>query len=284
MINNEDVKVKDSASLPFIYGTAWKEDTAANLTEEALSSGFFAIDTANQRKHYNEEAVGRGIQNYLKRSGKTRSDLFLQTKYTYPRGQDHRTPYDPDTSFSDQVRQSFDSSLKHLQTDYIDSYLLHGPISASGITGDDIEVWSAMESLYDQKKALVLGVANVSLPQLKMIFERSRIKPAYVQNRCFAETGWDLDVRSYCESKRIMYQGFSLLTANMKAIFSEDVDNIAVRRSKTIPQIIFRFCHQSKIICLTGTSDLTHMKQDLDIFSFSLTGSEMDTILNCGMR
>jgi diketogulonate reductase-like aldo/keto reductase len=79
----------------FMYGTAWKEDRTASLTELALRAGFRGIDTANQRKHYFEAGVGEGLASGYRAGIVTRADLFLQTKFTYLRGQDHRLPYDP---------------------------------------------------------------------------------------------------------------------------------------------------------------------------------------------
>src|SRR5579872_7314444 len=116
----------------FLYGTAWKEDRTAALTELALRAGFRAIDTANQRRHYFEAAVGEGMAAAFSAGVTTREELFLQTKFTYQRGQDHRLPYDPQAPLSTQVAQSLASSLEHLGTDYVDSYVLHGPSS-----GDD---------------------------------------------------------------------------------------------------------------------------------------------------
>src|ERR1700683_1732448 len=85
-----------AASIPdFLYGTAWKEDRTAALVELALQSGFRGIDTANQRRHYFEAGVGEGLAAAYRAGVVTRSDLFLQTKFTYRDGQDHRLPYDP---------------------------------------------------------------------------------------------------------------------------------------------------------------------------------------------
>src|SRR5438128_7182371 len=79
----------------FLYGTAWKEGETQRLTELALRQGFRGIDTANQRRHYHEAAVGRAVAAAVGGSLLTREDLFLQTKFTFRRGQDHRLPYDP---------------------------------------------------------------------------------------------------------------------------------------------------------------------------------------------
>ena len=87
----------------FLYGTAWKEDRTAALTELALRAGFRGIDTANQRRHYFEAGVGQGLAAAYRAGVVTRADLFLQTKFTYQGGQDHRLPYDPTASLSTQV-------------------------------------------------------------------------------------------------------------------------------------------------------------------------------------
>src|SRR6202171_2935510 len=89
----------------FLYGTAWKEDRTPALTELALRMGFRGIDTANQRRHYFEAGVGEGLAAAYRAGVLAREDLFLQTKFTYRRGQDHRLPYDPAASLSVQVAQ-----------------------------------------------------------------------------------------------------------------------------------------------------------------------------------
>src|ERR1700734_3337626 len=194
-----------------LYGTAWKEDRTAALTELALRVGFRAIDTANQRRHYFEAGVGQGLAAAYRAGLATRADLFLQTKFTYRPGQDHRLPYDPAANLSVQVAQSMASSLEHLGTDYVDSYVLHGPASGYGGTDADAEVWGAMTRERDAGRARLLGVSNVSLQHLEqMVAVHSEI-PAFVQNRCYAHLGWDREVRSLCREHKIVYQGFSLL-------------------------------------------------------------------------
>ncbi len=104
----------DTSIIPSIlYGTAWKEDDTKRLVIQALKAGFRGIDTANQRRHYFEEAVGDAIQQFLTTSQETRGNLFIQTKFTSVHGQDHRKPYDEFDSLTNQVKQSFTSSLAH---------------------------------------------------------------------------------------------------------------------------------------------------------------------------
>ncbi len=86
----------DGVRVPcFLYGTAWKELETQRLTRLSLRQGFRGIDTANQRRHYDEAAVGRAVSAAVEDGLLARSDLFLQTKFTFRRGQDHRLPYDP---------------------------------------------------------------------------------------------------------------------------------------------------------------------------------------------
>jgi diketogulonate reductase-like aldo/keto reductase len=262
----------------FMYGTAWKEDHTEALVLQALALGFTAIDTANQRRHYFEAGTGAALAKFLGEGKLTREDLFLQTKFTYMRGQDARLPYDPTAKLATQVQQSFASSLEHLGTTYIDSYVLHGPSSGRGLTEDDREVWKAMEELHAAGKTKLLGVSNVSLEQLETLHRLSQVPIAFVQNRCFARNGWDRAVRVFCDGNGIVYQGFSLLTANEREIQTRDVRRIAERHKKTLPQVVFRFALQVGMLPLTGTSDPEHMRQDLEAFDFELDAEEVTLI------
>jgi len=264
----------------FFYGTAWKEDKTAELVLQALRAGYRAVDTANQRKHYFEAGAGDGIAKFMKESKANRGSLFLQTKFTYARGQDHRLPYDPEASLTKQVQQSIASSLGHLQTDYIDSYVLHGPATGMGLTDDDFEVWQTMEALVDAGKTRLIGISNVTYEQLATLLQKARVKPAFVQNRCFASSKWDKRIRELCAKHELRYQGFSLLTANMAHLHHPTIKSIMFRTKKSIPQIVFRFAMQQGMIPLTGTKDAQHMEEDLQIFDFELTGDETDSIEN----
>src|ERR1700683_5513271 len=248
----------------FLYGTAWKEERTPALTELALRTGFRGIDTANQRRHYFEAGVGEGLAAAYRAGVVTRADLFLQTKFTYRPGQDDRLPYDPAARLSAQVAQSLASSLEHLGTDYVDSFVLHGPASGYGWADADAEVWDAMMKERDAGRARVLGVSNVSLRHLEQMVEVHAEAPAFVQNRCYARMGWDREVRAFCNERKIIYQGFSLLTANMEVVRHPVVTEIAARAGATPAQIVFAFARAVGMLPLTGTSDAEHMRQDLD--------------------
>jgi diketogulonate reductase-like aldo/keto reductase len=265
-----------------LYGTAWKEESTSGLVTKAINVGFRGIDTANQRRHYFEAAVGNAIGKVMD-EGVKREDLFIQTKFTYAHGQDHRLPYDIDADFQTQVKQSFQSSLQHLRVDYIDSYLLHGPSSVYGLTDTDWKVWKEMESICKEGKVKYLGISNVNFNQLVKLYTESRIKPKFVQNRCFANTGWDKQIRQYCKEHNIIYQGFSLLTANSNIFSNNNLRKIILRSGKTPAQVIFRFAIQKGMIPLTGTKDETHMREDLSCVDFSLSEEDVRFIEGIGL-
>lgn len=275
---NNAMAINQASFVPdFLYGTAWKEERTAALTELALRMGFRGIDTANQRRHYFEAGVGQGLAAAYQAGVVRRADLFLQTKFTYQRGQDHRLPYDPAARLSDQVSQSMASSLEHLATDYVDSYVLHGPSSFEW-TDADAEVWEAMIRERDAGCARLLGVSNVSLQHLEQMASVHAEAPAFVQNRCFARLGWDRDVRVLCRKRKIIYQGFSLLTANPEVVRHPLVTDMAGRANATPAQIVFAFARTLGILPMTGTSDAEHMKQDRASVNLSLSEDAVRSI------
>ncbi len=273
-----------AATVPtLLYGTAWKEERTADLVTEAVKMGFRGFDTANQRRHYREAEVGRALLAELERGTLRREDVFVQTKFTPRRGQDHRMPYDPAAPVARQVEQSFDSSLSHLGMDVVDSYLLHAPALPQGLVRADIEAWRVMEILHDAGRVRFLGVSNFASDQLAALLRAARVRPTFVQNRCYASRGWDASVRAICARESLIYEGFSILTANERVIRSSLVHGIARRHQRTPAQVIFRFALQLGMIVLTGTTNPQHMADDLDVYEFELAAAEMNAIEHAGM-
>jgi diketogulonate reductase-like aldo/keto reductase len=273
----------NNVSVPlFMYGTAWKKEATTQLVQLAVAAGFTAIDTANQLIHYQEALVGEALL-ALAQQGVTRDRLFLQTKFTPTNGQDHRTPYDAAAALTTQVVQSFDSSLAHLHTDYLDSYVLHGPYQRQGLGAADWEVWAAIEGLYRSGKTKMIGISNVTAEQLTQLCAQAAVKPMVVQNRCYAALGWDSAVREICRTHGIIYQGFSLLTANREVFSDPSIRAIAQRLGTGLAQVIFRFAMQVGMLPLTGTTDQQHMKADLQAEQLTLTAEDIQIIETIGM-
>jgi diketogulonate reductase-like aldo/keto reductase len=265
-----------------MYGTAWKKDATAELVLRAVDAGFTAFDTANQAVHYDEARVGEALGK-LAKQGVSRETIFLQTKFTPLDGQDHRLPYDPAADLTTQVNQSFESSLEHLRTDHLDSYVLHGPYSRRGLSPEDWEVWAAIEALYDAGRTRMIGISNVTAEQLALLCGRARHKPMVVQNRCYAALGWDREVRDICRAHGIVYQGFSLLTANRGAFLEPEVRAMAEKYHAGLAQLVFRFAMQIGMLPLTGTSNPQHMKEDLQCDRFTVTPEDLRRLETIGL-
>jgi diketogulonate reductase-like aldo/keto reductase len=268
----------------FIYGTAWKEERTEALVATALAQGFRCFDTANQRKHYFEEGMGAALSKAVARGEVRRNELWIQTKFTFVGGQDHRLPYDRGASHAAQVRQSVQSSLQHLGTDYVDSLVLHGPSQRPGLGDADWEAWGALEEQHAEGNALAIGVSNVTLEQLTALWNGCVTKPSTVQNRCYASTGWDAGVRGFCEEHGLVYQGFSLLTANRSVWGGAVVGGIAEGLGATPAQVLYAFARQVGMVPLTGTTDARHMREALESWTLELTEAERMALRGVGLH
>ncbi len=251
-----------------IYGTAWKKDQTARLVEKAIRYGFSGIDTACQPKHYNEPGVGEALAT-LQKQGLRREQIFLQTKFTPLPGQDPaRIPYDPDAPLHEQVAQSFAASQKNLGTDYVDSLVLHSPLPRFDQL---LTVWRAMEAIHARGAARQLGISNCYEPALlRKLCQEVQVKPSVLQNRFYADTGYDQELRAFCRQESIVYQSFWTLTANPHLLRSRVVQDLARIHQRTECQIFFRFLTQIGIVPLTGTSSDQHMQEDLAALDFEL--------------
>lgn len=259
-----------------IYGTAWKKDRTSTLVEAALRCGFRGIDTACQPKHYNEAGVGEALQT-LTSEGLKREAVFLQTKFTPLEGQDPNSiPYDKDAPLSQQIAHSFKVSLANLRTEYIDSYLLHSPLFPFSRL---ITAWQAMEEIVISGGAKQLGISNCyELSMLKRLYDEAKIKPAILQNRFYADTDYDTDIRAFCDEKSIRYQSFWSLTANPHLVGSETVIRAAMKRRLEPAQVFYAYLMAKGIIPLDGTTSLEHMKDDLGVLDICLTPEEISAI------
>ncbi len=259
-----------------IYGTAWKQDRTAALVEKAIGLGFRGIDTACQPKHYNEAGVGDGVAACLHR-GIDRAELYLQSKFTPLNGQDpERVPYDPKASLGEQVAQSFQTSLKNLQTHYLDSLVPHSPLANPQLT---LEAWQAMELIFDSGGAKQLGLSNCyDSQQFELLYRNAKVKPAVIQNRFYAETQYDHAIRDFCRQHKIIYQSFWTLTANPKVLAHATLQALATKYRRSVAQVFFRYLSQIGIIPLTGTTSESHMREDLAIFAFELTDFECEAV------
>jgi len=255
-------------ALPFLYGTAWKKERTLELVQRAVLAGFRGIDTACQPKHYREDLVGAAVRALGEEHGIRRDQLWLQTKFTPLPGQDPAaTPYDPTAPLTEQVSQSLERSLANLGTDYIDSLVLHSPL---GSRDDTLAVWRRFEAAVDDGSVRQLGISNLYSPaEFAWLHGAARHKPAVLQNRFYADTGYDKELREFCLQHGVTYQTFWTLTANPHLLGSAVVERTAARLAEatdqavTGAQVLFKFLIQAGHQPLTGTTSEAHMAQAL---------------------
>lgn len=255
-----------AAHKPFmVYGTAWKKERTAELVSQAVHAGFRFIDTACQPKHYNEPGVGEGWTAAAAELGLPREDFFLQTKYTSISGQDpHKVPYDASAPLESQVKESLEVSLKNLRTNYLDSMVMHSPMPSMEET---MAVWRTMESFVDAGQVRRLGISNCyDYNTFTTLWEMARIKPSVLQNRFYAESNFDTDLRAFCKSHDIWYQSFWTLTANRHALQTAEVAELAHAKGLTPQTLLFAFLMSLGYVTpLSGTTDLRHMAEDVGV-------------------
>lgn len=263
-----------SLSIPsLIYGTAWKKEATRDLVVEAIRSGFKGIDTACQPKHYYEAGVGDALE-ILKAEGIQRDTLFIQTKFTPLPGQDPQNiPYDKNADLRTQVMQSFEFSKQNLKTDYVDSLVLHSPLHPFEYLKT---VWQTMEEIAKDGGAKILGISNIYDPvMLKDLYTMAEIKPQVVQNRFYAETSYDSEIRAFCLAHDMAYQSFWTLTANPHILQSQQLQRLTLKYQKTAVQILFAYLRLVGVTVLTGTKNSKHMKQDLESVQLVLEDADI---------
>jgi diketogulonate reductase-like aldo/keto reductase len=163
-----------------------------------------------------------------------------------------------------------------LQTTYLDCLVLHSPLANQQQTQ---EVWQAMERLVQNGGVKQLGISNCyDLQQFELLYKHATIKPAVIQNRFYAKTHHDRNIRDFCKQHRIIYQSFWTLTGNPDVLAHARLQALAIKYHRSAAQVFFRYLSQIGIIPLTGTTSETHMREDLAIFDFELAADECAAI------
>jgi len=206
--------------------------------------------------------VGEALQILQDQHGIKREDLFLQTKFTPVDRHDltKPIPFDPSAPAPSQIAASFDVTLKNLRTTYVDSYLLHSPLAT---LPQMLRAWRALCTLQDEGKVRKIGVSNVYDKGVLEALGAER-KVDVVQNRWFERNGWDADVSRYCKENGIQYQSFWTLSGSPSLLSHPSLLAIAQAAGCTPAQAVFKIAEMQGITPLSGTTNLTHMREDLD--------------------
>ena len=226
-------------------------DEAEAAVCSALECGYRLIDTANA--YVNEKAVGRA----MKKSGLPREEIFLETKL-WP-------------SFYEQP-DAVEKTLERLDTDYIDLLLIHQP------AGNYIAGYKLMEKAYKEGKVKAIGLSNFTVEQIKEILDICEVKPAVLQTEAYPYSQ-EKALKQFLDKEGIVIQAWYPLGHGDKALLAEPVfAELAEKYGKTSAQIVLRWHIQDGNIVIPGSKNPAHIKDNFDLFAFSLTKEEMERI------
>lgn len=253
----EYVKLNNGVEMPLEgFGVFTIEDLEAceQAVTDALNAGYRLIDTA--AAYFNEEAVGRAI----KKSGIPREELFITTKL-----------WVQDAGYEN-AKKGLESSLEKLQLDYIDLYLIHQPYN------DYYGSWRAMEELYGEGKVRAIGLSNFSAGRLTDLVMNSRVVPAVLQSEThpFFQQNEKIEILNKYD---IIPQAWApIAKATEELLQNKDLVLIAGKYNKTVPQVVLRWNVQRGVSVIPKSTHIERIKENLDIWDFSLSDKEMEII------
>ena len=221
---------------------------------DAITTGYRLIDTA--ASYMNEEAVGRAIKSH----GVPRAELFITTKLWIQSDGYAGT------------KKAFEDSLKKLQLEYLDLYLIHQPF------GDVYGEWRAMEELYREGKVRAIGVSNFQPDRLIDLIVHNEVAPAVnqIETHPFHQQIYS---HSFLKENNVQIESWGPFAEGKNNIFQNEIlDSIADRHNKTIAQVILRWLTQRCVVAIPKSVRKERMEENFDIFDFQLSSEEMETI------
>jgi 2,5-diketo-D-gluconate reductase A len=251
------VKLNNGVEIPILgFGVFQITDPAqcARSVVDAIEVGYRHIDTA--ASYQNEEAVGRGI----KQSGVAREELFITTKLWIQRN-----------GYEGTLR-AFENSLKRLQLDYIDLYLIHQPY------GDVYGEWRAMEALYLQGKIRAIGVSNFQPDRIMDLMTHNRVTPAVnqIEVNPFQQ---QIDTQTFLQENSVQVEAWAPFAEGKDNIFRNEVlSAIAEKHHKSVAQVILRWLVQRGIVALAKTIHKERMMENIGVFDFELSAQDVAAI------
>jgi diketogulonate reductase-like aldo/keto reductase len=253
----QTVKLNNDVEIPILgFGVFQITDPAVceRSVVEAIQAGYSHIDTA--ASYQNEEAVGRGI----KQSGVAREKLFITTKLWIQ------------SNGYEGTRKAFENSLKRLQVDYVDLYLIHQPY------GDVYGEWRAMEELYQQGKVRAIGVSNFQPDRIMDLMIHNKITPAVnqIEVNPFQQ---QIDTQKFLQDNSVQVEAWAPFAEGKNNIFqNEFLLSIAAKHKKSVAQVILRWLVQRGIIALAKSTRKERMIENISVFDFELSAEDMAAI------
>jgi len=253
----ETVKLNNGVEMPILgFGVFQVPDLAEceRSVLDAIDTGYRLIDTA--AAYQNEEAVG----NAIKKSGLAREELFITTKL-----------WIQSNGYQD-TKKAFEVSLKKLQLDYLDLYLIHQPF------GDVYGAWRAMQELYKEGKIRAIGVSNFQPDRLIDLIIHNEIVPAVnqIETHPFHQ---QIDTQQFLEENNVQIQSWGPFAEGKNGLFQNELlASIGQKYNKTIAQVVVRWLTQRGVIAIPKSVRKERMAENLSIFDFQLSSEDMDAI------
>ena len=264
MIKNDFFTLNNGVKIPAIgFGTWQVADGEEGYTSclAALKAGYRHIDTAFA--YGNEPSVARALRD----SGLSRDEVFITTKLP------------SDVKDYDGTKAHFEASLKNLDTDYIDLYLIHAPWPWSDVGKEcaegNIAAWRAMIDLYNDGKIRAIGVSNFHVKDIKAIVDATGFTPAVNQIRYFIGNTQN-EITAYCQANGILIEAYSPL-ATGALVEHSDLAALAAKYNVTIPQLCIRFCIENGTLPLPKSVNESRIKANLDV-DFTISAEDMATL------
>ncbi|AHW59764.1 oxidoreductase [Draconibacterium orientale] len=261
----KNLLLNDGNELPIIGFGTYKstEQEAIDAVQFALQNGYRLIDTA--AFYFNEEAVGKGI----KASGIPREEIIVTTKLWR------------DYLGYESTKKELEKSLKKLDLDYIDLYLIHWPANARNYNNwqeTNADTWRAMEELQAEGKIKSIGVSNFWQEHLEALFQSAKVKPAINQIE-FHPGYWQPELTAYCKKHGIVPEAWSPL-ARGRVFHNETLKQIAQNHQQSIAKVCLRWITQHEVVVIPKSTTHERILDNLDVFGFELTPEEMNLIDN----
>ncbi len=256
----DKIRLNNGNYIPSIgFGTSMiTGQECINIVKNAIKVGYRHIDTAYAYK--NEVEVGEAI----KQSKITREEIFITSKVW------------KDSMGYENTLNSFENTLKNLDVDYVDLFLIHWPKNNNDKL--NIDTWKAMEKIYTDGKAKNIGVSNFLNKHLKIILDNCNIIPAV--NQLEYHPGLiRKETIEFCRKNGIIIEAWSPLGKG-KMLNNETLINIAKKYNKSVAQLCLKWCLQNEIIPIPKSENEDRMKQNLDLFDFEISNEDMDLINN----
>jgi diketogulonate reductase-like aldo/keto reductase len=258
---NDFFILPNGVKIPVIGFGTWQVpngESAYNSVLHALKAGYRHIDTA--LAYGNEKSVGRAVRD----SGIDRGSIFITSKLP------------AEIKSYDQALKKYDETIKNLDLGYVDLYLIHAPWpwseKGADYTKENIEVWKAMEKIYEGKSCRAIGVSNFNVRDIMAILDTCNIKPMANQIKYYIGYTED-DITKFCQENNILVEGYSPL-ATGKILVNKEIAVIAKKYNRTLPQICIRYLIENGVVPLPKSVTPERIVGNFDI-DFEIAKDDM---------